>query len=107
MGGLLLTILSLGYRIQGMVPSTSRDTELPSPSSSASHGVLPGYSNTTFFPCKDANSNVQIHARVDGSLLWDLSSHQLNKGPSLSACRASTLTGACAEMFKLHSLEWV
>lgn len=46
-----------------------------------------------FFSCKDAVSDLQIHTRVNGSLLGDLSSYQLNKSPTLFACRASTLPG--------------
>lgn len=96
MGGLLLTILSLSYRIQEMVPSASRGKRscqalYQEPHPECSPWVLKY--PATFFPCKDANSNLQLHARVDGSLLWDLSSHQLNKSPTLFACRASTPQG--------------
>lgn len=62
-------------------------------SHSASHIVFSLNTQVLLLLSKDANSNLQIHDRVNGNLFCDLSSHQLNKNPTLFACRASILPG--------------
>lgn len=93
-GGLLVTTLSLGHKAGYGFQCQQGQEELSSPESEClTRSVFPRYTSATFFPCKDAGCNLQIHAGVEESLLWDLSSHQLNKSPTLFACRASTLPG--------------